>query len=52
MTPFHFERKYEIDSLAHFLKLSNEYYERSNNDEPIDILWLDAFNEILNTLED
>lgn len=38
-----FERKYEIDSLAAFLRLSNEYYKWSKSTEFVDIKWIEAF---------
>lgn len=46
-----FECKWELDSLASFLTLTNEYYENSNNDLSIfNELWLDAFEIILKIL--
>ncbi|ODV94278.1 hypothetical protein PACTADRAFT_21323, partial [Pachysolen tannophilus NRRL Y-2460] len=45
-----FECKWELDSLASFLTLSNEYYENSGDLSFINDIWLDAFEMILTVL--
>lgn len=46
-----FECKYEIDSLASFLTLLNEYYANSKDASFIDDLWLRAYERILLVLK-
>ncbi|KAI3404768.2 hypothetical protein KGF56_002398 [Candida oxycetoniae] len=47
-----FECKYEIDSLASFLTLTNEYYENSDGDTSfINEQWLQAYEKLLIVLE-
>ncbi len=41
------ERKYELDSLCYFLRLSAGYYERTSDLTPFDGHWLLAVNKIL-----
>jgi meiotically up-regulated gene 157 (Mug157) protein len=46
------ERKYEVDSLAAFLKLSAVYIEISRDYSVIDNAWLDAYESIIKTFEE
>ncbi|EGV60682.1 hypothetical protein PSN45_001545 [Yamadazyma tenuis] len=45
-----FECKYELDSLASFLTLSNEYYANSGDMSFVNDAWLQAYNQILSVL--
>lgn len=47
-----FECKYEIDSLASFLTLTNEYIENSGDFLVISKPWLAAYSTILNTINE
>ncbi len=53
MTSSIFERKYEVDSLAAFLKLSNEWYSvfGSNDVTPFTQTWLEAVMRVMDTFE-
>lgn len=42
-----FERKFEIDSLAAFLRLSNEYFLARNNSDFVDVKWIETYELIL-----
>lgn len=44
------ERKYEVDSLASFFRLSNGYFEASHNTEPFDADWLVAVQRALDVI--
>lgn len=44
------ERKWELDSLAYFLRLCMGYYEKTGDLSPFDGEWLKAINLILNTM--
>lgn len=46
-----FECKYELDSLASFLTLSNEYYVNSGDDSFVTKDWIQAFTRILAVLQ-
>lgn len=47
-----FECKYELDSLASFLTLTNEYYENSDGDTSfLNDLWLKAYERVLIVLK-
>lgn len=46
-----FECKWELDSLASFLTLSNEYYKYTGDTSFINDLWLRAFNFVLSVLK-
>ncbi len=45
------ERKYELDSLAAFLRLSVGYYEKTKDITPFDSVWIRAVNEIIRIIE-
>ncbi|KAI3323329.1 glycoside hydrolase family 125 protein [Xylariaceae sp. AK1471] len=49
---FVFECKYELDSLAHFLALSNEFNEHSGSKEFLTPRWYQALQTVLNVLEE
>lgn len=42
-----FECKYELDSLAHFLSLSNQFYSHTQSDEFVTQRWLQAVQTLL-----
>ena len=46
------ERKYEIDSIAAFLKLSNEYYKITKDKSIYDNNWFEALKNVLNLIEE
>jgi meiotically up-regulated gene 157 (Mug157) protein len=48
---FVFECKYELDSLAHFLSLSNQFYNHTDSTEFINARWLLALDTLLGVLE-
>lgn len=45
------ERKYELDSLAAFLRLSNGYYAATGDSEPFDATWREAVERALSVIE-
>lgn len=45
-----FERKFEIDSLAAFLRLSNEYFSSSRSTDFVDLRWLEAYELIVKVI--
>ena len=47
MSPAVFERKYELDSLMAFLKLSRTYHTATNDTTPFDAPWLSAVSTVL-----
>ncbi|KAF2829233.1 hypothetical protein CC86DRAFT_368285 [Ophiobolus disseminans] len=47
---FVFECKYELDSLAHFLSLSNQFYNHTRSTEFVNTRWLLALETLLNVL--
>lgn len=47
-----FECKYELDSLAHFLSLSNQFYETTESTEFATSRWLKAIDRVLSVLDD
>ncbi len=47
---FVFECKYELDSLANFLSLSNQFYNHTDSTEFINSRWLLALDTLLNVL--
>lgn len=47
---FVFECKYELDSLAHFLKLSNEFYEHTTSKAFLTPRWYTALRSVLDVL--
>lgn len=47
---FVFECKYELDSLAHFLSLSNQFYNITGSTEFVNKRWLLAIETLLNVL--
>lgn len=49
---FVFECKYELDSLAHFLALANDFNEHSGSKEFLTPRWYQALNTVLNVLEE
>lgn len=46
-----FERKFEIDSLAAFLRLSNEYFIHSQNSSFVDIKWIETYESIVRVID-
>ncbi|KAG6017616.1 hypothetical protein E4U54_005721 [Claviceps lovelessii] len=46
-----FECKYELDSLAHFLALGNDFYEHTESTEFVNDRWLLAVETLLHVLE-
>ncbi|KKA28305.1 hypothetical protein TD95_003008 [Thielaviopsis punctulata] len=48
---FVFECKYELDSLAHFVALSNDFYEHTGSTEHLGRRWYRALNTVLSVLE-
>lgn len=46
-----FECKYELDSLASFLTLSNEYFENTQDDTFVSTRWIDSLEYILTVLK-
>lgn len=48
---FVFECKYELDSLAHFLALGNDFYEHTKSTEFVNKRWLLAVKTVLQVLE-
>lgn len=46
-----FECKYELDSLAHFLALGNDFYEHSKSTDFLNKRWYLAVDTVLNVLE-
>jgi meiotically up-regulated gene 157 (Mug157) protein len=49
---FVFECKYELDSLAHFLSLSNQFYNNTGSTEFLTSRWLLALDTLLSVLTD
>lgn len=49
---FVFECKYELDSLAHFLSLSNQFYEHTGSIEFLNARWLMALDTLLGVLRE
>ncbi|KAG5941637.1 hypothetical protein E4U60_007790 [Claviceps pazoutovae] len=47
-----FECKYELDSLAGFLKISRSYYQNTHDTSFINSNWEDAMSKILQTIEE
>lgn len=47
-----FERKYELDSLAAFIRLSNEYFKWSQSTEFVDIKWVEAYERIIKVINE
>ncbi|EFQ86932.1 hypothetical protein CFE70_008131 [Pyrenophora teres f. teres 0-1] len=47
---FVFECKYELDSLAHFLSLSNQFYNHTDSTEFINERWIFALNTLISVL--
>lgn len=48
---FVFECKYELDSLAHFLALANEFYAQTGSTDFVNKRWLRAIDTLLRVLE-
>lgn len=46
-----FECKYEIDSLAHFLSLGNQFYSHSGSTEFINKRWLQAVDSLIEVID-
>ncbi|KAL2885658.1 Histone acetyltransferase ESA1 [Ceratocystis lukuohia] len=46
-----FECKYELDSLAHFVALSNDFYEHTGSQDHLGSRWYKALDTILDVLE-
>ncbi|KAL1605693.1 hypothetical protein SLS59_003496 [Nothophoma quercina] len=49
---FVFECKYELDSLAHFLSLSNQFYSHTGSTAFINARWLQALDTLLSVLDE
>lgn len=49
---FVFECKYELDSLAHFLSLSNQFYNHTGSTEFLTSRWLTALDTVLDVLSE
>jgi meiotically up-regulated gene 157 (Mug157) protein len=49
---FVFECKYELDSLAHFLSLSNQFHNHTGSTDFINARWLLALDTLLNVLSE
>lgn len=47
-----FECKYELDSLAHFLRLGNEFYDHTKNKEFVTERWMLAVDAVLKVLDE
>ncbi|KAM3511135.1 hypothetical protein MY11210_005186 [Beauveria gryllotalpidicola] len=47
-----FECKYELDSLAHFLKIGNDFYEHTGSSDFVNKRWLFAVDAVLSVLEE
>ncbi|PQK13883.1 hypothetical protein BB8028_0004g08140 [Beauveria bassiana] len=47
-----FECKYELDSLAHFLKIGNDFYEHTGSSDFVNKRWLSAVDAVLLVLEE
>ncbi|KAF2859857.1 glycoside hydrolase family 125 protein [Piedraia hortae CBS 480.64] len=47
-----FECKYELDSLAHFLRLGNEFYSHTKSTAFVTERWILALEELLNVLDE
>ncbi|KAI1117972.1 hypothetical protein F5Y14DRAFT_292133 [Nemania sp. NC0429] len=47
-----FECKYELDSLAHFLALGNDFYEHTSSKEFLNPRWYQALQMVLNVLDE
>ena len=48
---FVYECKYELDSLAHFLKLGREFHENTGSTEHLTERWFKALQTLLNTID-
>ena len=49
---FVFECKYELDSLAHFLSLSNQFYAQTGSNSFLTLRWYKALDVLLRTLDE
>lgn len=49
---FVFECKYELDSLAHFLALGNDFYEHTGSTDFVNKRWIAALETLLEVLEE
>ncbi|EOA86855.1 hypothetical protein ACJQWK_08400 [Exserohilum turcicum] len=49
---FVFECKYELDSLAHFLRLGNQFYKHTGSTEFVNARWLQALDTLLRVLDE
>lgn len=49
---FVFECKYELDSLAHFLSLANQFHNHTGSTEFINARWLQALDTVLSVLDE
>ncbi|KAK7529703.1 hypothetical protein IWX50DRAFT_711192 [Phyllosticta citricarpa] len=49
---FVFECKYELDSLAHFLSLTNQFYEHTGNSEFLTPRWYTAIETMLDVIKE
>lgn len=47
-----FECKYELDSLAHFLSLGNQFYAHTGNTAFLNSRWYEALDNVLNVLDE